>query len=51
MKKDVKQFYSRLLNPDISQGAADYYVIMLFFDVLCLVTIVFGVSSFGVRCC
>lgn len=44
----MKRFYSRLLNPDISLGASDYYVIMLFFDVLCLITIVGGVSSFGV---
>ena len=44
----MKRFYSRLLNPDISLGASDYYVIMLFFDVLCLITIVFGISSFGV---
>ena len=48
VKNGVKVFYSRLLNPDISQGASDYYVIMLIFDVLCLITIVFGVSSFGV---
>jgi hypothetical protein len=48
VKNDVKLFYGRLLSPDISQGAADYYVIMLFFDVLCFITIVFGVSSFGV---
>ena len=45
---DFKRFFSRLLSPDISQGASDYYVVMLFFDTLCLLTIVFGVSSFGV---
>lgn len=45
---DFKRFFSRLLSPDVSQGASDYYVVMLFFDTLCLLTIVFGVSSFGV---
>jgi hypothetical protein len=48
LKSGLKLFFSRLLNPDISQGAHDYYVSMLFFDVLCLITIVLGVSSFGV---
>ena len=48
VKADTKRFYSRLLSPEISQGAADYYVIMLFFDVLCFITIIFGISSFGV---
>ena len=50
LKRDTKLFFSRLLNPDISHGAADYYVIMLFFDVLCFITIIFGISSFGVSC-
>ena len=45
---NVKRFFSRLLNPDISLGARDYYVPMLFFDILCFLTIVFGVASFGV---
>lgn len=44
----MKEFVSRLLNPDVSLGASDYYVPMLFFDILCLLTMVFGVSSFGV---
>lgn len=44
----IKEFVSRLLNPDVSLGASDYYVPMLFFDILCLLTMVFGVSSFGV---
>ena len=48
IKKDTKLFYFRLLSPNISRGATDYYVMMLFFDVLCMITIVFGVSSFGV---
>lgn len=48
MKSEVRLFYSRLLNPDISFGASDYYVVMMFFDVLCLITIICGVSSFGV---
>ena len=45
---NVKRFFSRLLNPDITLGARDYYVPMLFFDILCFLTIVFGVASFGV---
>ena len=45
----MKRFLSRLLNPEISQGGTDYYVMMLFFDILCFVTIVLGVSSFDVR--
>ena len=45
---NVKRFFSRLLNPDISLGARDYYVPMLFFDILCFLTIIFGVASFGV---
>ena len=48
IKKDTKLFYFRLLSPNISRGATDYYVMMLVFDVLCMITIVFGVSSFGV---
>ena len=45
---DVKRFVSRLVNPEITLGAADYYVLMLLFDTLCLLTIIFGFSSFGV---
>ena len=45
---DVKRFVSRLLSPDITLGAADYYVAMVFFDILCFLTIIFGFSSFGV---
>ena len=45
----VKKFIARLLNPDVSLGAADYYALMLSFDILCFLTIIFGYSSFGVR--
>ena len=31
-----------------ARGGRDYYTIMLFFDLLVFVTIVFGASSFGV---
>ena len=45
---DTKDFFTRLFDPNISQGAKDYYAIMLFFDILCFLTIVAGVNSFGV---
>lgn len=48
LKGDTKQFYLRLLSSDINRGAADYYVVMLFLDFLCMITIILGVSSFGV---
>ena len=44
---DVKDFFVRMFDPDISQGAKDYYAVMLFFDLLCFLTI--GVNSFGVN--
>ena len=47
--KATKEFVVRLFDSDTTvQGAHDYYVIMLVFDILCFVTIVLGVSSFGV---
>ena len=45
---DVKEFVKRLVDPNVSLGARDFYVPMLFFDILCFLTIAFGVSSFGV---
>ena len=45
---DVKDFFVRMFDPNISPGAKDYYAVMLFFDLLCFLTIVFGVNSFGV---
>ncbi len=44
----VVKFFRRLLSPDISQGSRDYYTTMVFLDILCFFTIVFGVNSFGV---
>ena len=46
--RDVKDFFCRLFDPNISQGAKDYYAAMLFFDILCFITIAAGVNSFGV---
>ena len=40
-----------MFDPNKSQGAKDYYAVMLFFDLLCFLTIVFGVNSFGVSKC
>ena len=48
---DVKDFFVRMFDPNKSQGAKDYYAVMLFFDLLCFLTIVFGVNSFGVSKC
>ena len=45
---DVKDFFRRLFDPNVSQGAKDYYAAMLFFDILCFLTIAAGVNSFGV---
>ncbi|KAL5459800.1 hypothetical protein EMCRGX_G033176 [Ephydatia muelleri] len=48
---DFKAFFTHLISSDSSRGARggrDYYTIMLFFDLLVFVTIVFGASSFGV---
>ena len=47
----LKVFCRRLLNPDISQGPRDLYIIMLFFDVLTFVTIILGYAQFGVSVC
>lgn len=47
---DVKLFVRRLLNPEITLGNKDFYVIMVVFDALCFVTIVLGFASFGVSC-
>jgi len=44
----VKIFFKTLVDPDISLGAQDYYVVMLFFDLLCFITLVLGANSFGV---
>lgn len=44
----MKDFFRRLFDPNISQGAKDYYAAMLFFDILCFLTIAAGVNSFGV---
>ena len=49
--RDVKDFFTRLFDPDISQGAKDYYTAMFIFDILCFITIVAGVNSFGVSFC
>ena len=49
--EDFKAFFTHLISSDSSRGARggrDYYTIMLFFDLLVFVTIVFGASSFGV---
>ena len=45
---DVKEFFHRLFDPNISQGAKDYYAAMLFFDIICFLTIAAGANSFGV---
>eukprot|EP00731_Ephydatia_muelleri_P035618 Em0141g9a len=48
---DFKAFFTHLISSDSSRGARggrDYYTIMLFFDLLVFVTIVFGASSFGI---
>jgi len=47
-RETVKQYFKTLVNPDISLGAQDYYVVMLFFDLLCFITLVLGANSFGV---
>ena len=49
--QSAKTFFCRLLSPELSQGTRDYYTAMLFFDILCFLTIVFGVNSFGVSVC
>ena len=49
--QSAKTFFRRLLSSELSQGARDYYTAMLFFDILCFLTIVFGVNSFGVSVC
>ncbi len=45
----MKTFIKNLIDPEFTLGAADYYVVMLFFDILCLFTIAVGVNSFGVK--
>ena len=44
----MKDFFTRLFDPNVSQGAKDYYAVMLFFDILCFLTIAAGINSFGV---
>ena len=49
--EDFKAFLSHLnrsSNMRALRGGKDYYTIMLFFDLLVFITIVFGASSFGV---
>lgn len=45
---ELKTFAKNLINSSVTLGTKDYYVLMIFFDFLCLVTIVIGVNSFGV---
>ena len=43
----MKMFFKTLVDPNISLGAQDYYVVMLFFDLLCFITLVLGQTLSG----
>lgn len=45
----VYRFYVKAVNPDITFGARDFYVLSVLLDSICFCLFVLGFSSFGVR--